>query len=58
MGLVELQSLSARTVDAGAGAGAEGDDGEDGGCDDGVGDEVAFVRGFVGWGGGGGVAHL
>ncbi len=43
-------------MDAGAGAGREGDGGEDGGCDDGVGGEEAFV-----WrcgGGVGGMAHL
>lgn len=35
VGLVELQPLSAGTAEAGAGAGAEGHDGEEGGRDDG-----------------------
>lgn len=56
MGFVELQSLSARTVNAGASPGGEGHDGEDGGGDDGVGGEMAFVR--SGGGRGGMIAHL
>lgn len=59
MGFVELESLSAGVVDGGEGAGAEGDGGVDGGCEDWGGWEVAFV-GWLGGGGGGGcgVAHL
>ena len=53
MGLVELQSLSAGTVDAGAGAGGEGVEGEEGRAEDGVGGQEACV----GWCRGG-VAHL
>lgn len=62
MGFEELQALSTGTVDAGAGAGGEGDGGEEGGRDDGVGGgggEEAFVGwGVGGWVGVGGVAHL
>lgn len=62
MGLVELQPLSAGTAEAGAGAGAEGHDGEERGCDDGWGlvvegrgrRQVASVRGGVHVGGRGG----
>ena len=55
VGLVKLQSLSARTMDAGASPGAEGDDREDGGGEDGVGVEMTLVRSG---GGRGGIAHL
>lgn len=43
MGLVELQPLSAGTAEAGAGAGAEGHDGEEGGRDDGWGLGLGLV---------------